>query len=277
MILAPLFGAPIAKFLTDAGAPNVGGTVLAYLAGSTTPALMYGDASGGSSFTSKVLDASGSAALFGGTFAYKIDVQDVNGVSLMGYPIDNVVGSYTVGAVQSMQTLSPTINANGFANTFNATINKAGSGTNPSFATVEIVAPTIGAGASTLTEAASLYIPAAPTGATSNYAVHVAGGLSKLDGGAQVPQVSSSASSVLTIGSNIIVPTGSVHHVGAGLIKTITVPAGVVGPWVLWLVPDVAFTYDATGNLVVPSGGGTAVVNKAMALVWDGTKFTPSY
>lgn len=268
---------PIAQWFTDAGVPNVGGTIYAFEAGSTTPALMYGDALMGSSFTSKVLDASGRAAIFLGLSTYKIDVRDVNGVSLMGYPIDNIAGTIATGAVQANTTLSPGINANGFANSFNATINKAGSGTNPVFATVEIVAPTISAGASTLTEASTLYIPAAPTGATNNYAQHVAAGLSKLDGGVQTPAVSSSPSSVLTFSTNTIAPTGSVHHLGAGLIKTITVPADVVGPWVLWLVPDVAFTYDATGNIVVPSGGGTAVVNKAMALVWDGTKFTPSY
>ena len=88
---------------------------------------------------------------------------------------------------------------------------------------------------------------------------------------------SSSASSVLTVSSNIIAPTGSVHHVGAGLIKTITVPTTCTPTCVIHLIPDAAFTYDATGNLVVPSGGGTAVINRMMILAWDGTKWTPSY
>lgn len=91
------------------------------------------------------------------------------------------------------------------------------------------------------------------------------------------PFAVSSASSVLAVNSNVIAPTGSVHHVGAGLIKTITVPAAVTGPWVVTLIPDAAFTYDATGNIVVPAGGGTAVVNRAMSMTWDGAKFTPDY
>ena len=44
----------------------------------------------------------------------------------------------------------------------------------------------------------------------------------------------------------------------------------------LTLVPDAAFTYDATGNIVVPAGGRTAVV-KMMKFSWDGTKWNPSY
>lgn len=265
---------PVAQWFNDDGTPCVGGTVYAFEAGSSTPAEMYGDAQGNTSFTSKVLDASGRATIFLGPTVYKIDVRDVNGVSLMGYPLDNVPGTIATGAVSASSTLSPAINANGFANDFAATINKAGSGTHPVFATVEIEPPTIGAGAATLTEAATLYVPAAPTGATNNYAVHVAAGLTKCDGGVQTPAVSSSPSSVLSIASNVITPTGSVHHLGAGLVKTITVPADVVGPSTLWLIPDAAFTWDATDNISVL---GTAVVNVALAMVWDGTKWNPSY
>jgi hypothetical protein len=85
---------------------------------------------------------------------------------------------------------------------------------------------------------------------------------------------------VLTVGTNTIAPTNVQHHVGAGLIKTITVPAGgLADGTILQLIPDAAFTYDATGNIVVPAGGGTAVINKVMLLAWDAvaTKWTPSY
>ncbi len=82
----------------------------------------------------------------------------------------------------------------------------------------------------------------------------------------------------LTISSNTLTPTGNLHHVGAGLIKTITPPAGFTGGGLLYLIPDAAFTYDATGNVVIPTGGAaTAVVNKLMVLSWDGTQWTPSY
>ena len=275
--LYDIIGQPVAQWFTNAGAPNAGGTVYFYAAGTSTPIVAYGDAAGGSSFVSQVLDATGRAAIFLGPVFYKIDVQDANGVSLMGYPIDNIAGSVLVGAINANSTLSPAINANGFASEIAATINKAGSGTHPVFATLSVDPPTIGAGAATLTEADTLYVSAAPTGGSTNNAIHVASGQARFDGGVTTPGVSSSASSVLTVSGNVITPTGSVHHVGAGLIKTITVPAFVTGPWVLHLVPDAAFTYDNTGNIVVPAGGGTATVNRAMTLVWDGSKFTPSY
>jgi len=91
------------------------------------------------------------------------------------------------------------------------------------------------------------------------------------------PLYSSSASSVLSITSNVLTPTSTFAHVGAGLIKTITVPSACTPTCAIYLVPDAAYTYDATGNVVVPAGGGTAVVNKLMIFMWDGTKWTPSY
>lgn len=97
------------------------------------------------------------------------------------------------------------------------------------------------------------------------------------DGAVKAAFHNTSTNSVLTVSSNTIAPTGTVHHVGAGLIKTITTPTLVASPTTIFLVPDSAFTYDATGNIVVPSGGGTAVVNKVMSFTWDGTKWNPSY
>jgi hypothetical protein len=95
--------------------------------------------------------------------------------------------------------------------------------------------------------------------------------------GVSSPVYITTASSVLAVTTNTITPTGAVHHVGAGLIKTITVPAQLNGPGSIALIPDAAFTYDATGNIVLPAGGGTAVVNRVMFVVWDGTKWAPSY
>lgn len=82
---------------------------------------------------------------------------------------------------------------------------------------------------------------------------------------------------VLSVSSNVITPTNPIHHLGAGLVKTITVPGFMAGGGTLQIIPDAAFTYDNTGNIVVPSGGGTATVNKLMTLVWDTAKWTPSY
>lgn len=86
-----------------------------------------------------------------------------------------------------------------------------------------------------------------------------------------------STTSVLTISSNTIAPTSVIHHVGAGLIKTITVPVTCTPTCQIQIVPDAAYTYDATGNIVLPAGGGTAVINRLMIFFWDGTKWNPSY
>lgn len=90
------------------------------------------------------------------------------------------------------------------------------------------------------------------------------------------PFLISPASSVLAVTANAIAPTGAVHHVGTGLIKTITVPASVTGPTVLHLVPDAAFTYDATGNIGAVISG-LAVVGRTMDFTWDGSKWWASY
>lgn len=85
----------------------------------------------------------------------------------------------------------------------------------------------------------------------------------------------------LVISGNLVAPTAPVHHVGAGLIKNITppavIPAGTAPKWTA--IPDNAFTYDNTGNIVVPAGGGTAVVGRLMEFIYDpGTsKWYPSY
>ncbi len=86
------------------------------------------------------------------------------------------------------------------------------------------------------------------------------------------------ASTVLTVTANAIAPNGpgAVHHVGAGLIKTITVPVSVTGPTVIHLIPDAAFTYDATGNIGAVISG-LAVIGRTMDFTFDGTKWWASY
>jgi hypothetical protein len=79
----------------------------------------------------------------------------------------------------------------------------------------------------------------------------------------------------LTISSNTIAPTAQIHQVGAGLIKTITLPASIVSGTVA-LVPTAAFTYDATGNVL---GTGTAVVGRTMFATYSAStgKWSMSY
>src|SRR5215831_17767793 len=81
---------------------------------------------------------------------------------------------------------------------------------------------------------------------------------------------------VLASANTLPTPDHLIHHVsGTAVIKTIPVPyAGFGG--VLILIPDAIFTWDTTGNLAL---AGTAVVNKALFLVYDtlGAKWVPSY
>jgi hypothetical protein len=82
---------------------------------------------------------------------------------------------------------------------------------------------------------------------------------------------------VLAIAGNLIAPVYGIHHVGAGLIKNITVPSALqnVGGTIT-LIPDAAFTTDATGNIALAS---TAVVSRVMTMTWDpvAAKWFPSY
>lgn len=89
--------------------------------------------------------------------------------------------------------------------------------------------------------------------------------------------ISQSLGPELTIASNAITPSANVHAVGAGVLKTINfTPASGLSA-VLQILPTAAFTYDATGNISVPSGGGTAVVDRVITFVWSGAKWVPSY
>jgi hypothetical protein len=104
-------------------------------------------------------------------------------------------------------------------------------------------------------------------------------------GGYRKEGLAANIGAALAVSSNAVAPTNKVHHVGAGLIKNITVPAGGLAPGervTFW--PDAAFTYDATGNVLLPTGGGTAVVNRPMDFIFDPNgggagvpKFAPSY
>lgn len=85
---------PLPRFIAfDAlGAPLAFGTVTTYAAGTFTPKATYTDQGGGTpNINPTTLDASGSASIWLNG-AYKIDIKDSFGVSLAGYPVDNVIG-----------------------------------------------------------------------------------------------------------------------------------------------------------------------------------------
>jgi hypothetical protein len=78
------------------------------------------------------------------------------------------------------------------------------------------------------------------------------------------------------VSASSITATGRVFHVtGAAAIATLNGPAGYIAE-TLTLIPDGAFTTNASGNIAIAS---TAVVGKAMIMTYDpGTsKWYPSY
>jgi hypothetical protein len=72
----------------------------------------------------------------------------------------------------------------------------------------------------------------------------------------------------LAVTFNSIAPTAYVHHVGAGLIKNITVPRGstVFLTSCIQLIPDDAFTTDTTGNI---ANSYTAAVGQTVNACYD--------
>ncbi|MGH9545467.1 MAG: hypothetical protein ACRD23_09660 [Terriglobales bacterium] len=84
------------------------------------------------------------------------------------------------------------------------------------------------------------------------------------------------------VGANTIQPTAYVHHVGAGLIKSIDATGGTAGlngnplPFrCVQLIPDAAFTTDKTGNIAVAL---RAVIGQAITFCYDpvANKWYPS-
>jgi hypothetical protein len=92
---------------------------------------------------------------------------------------------YSMVSVDSC-TLSPAANSDAaiifIQPAVGNTIQKTSTGTHPNFATLWVAPFSVGAGASTLTNASSLYVPSAPSGATNNYAISVGSGTTYLNG-----------------------------------------------------------------------------------------------
>lgn len=87
---------PLYQWFGDDGLVLANGHVLTYAAGTTTPLLTYKDAALTIPNSASVaLDAFGKALLYFQPLAYRIDVQNANGVSIDGYPVDDVSGNPT--------------------------------------------------------------------------------------------------------------------------------------------------------------------------------------
>lgn len=94
--------------------------------------------------------------------------------------------------------------------------------------------------------------------------------------GAPTSAVNNLSTGAVLVSATTIAPTAAIHHVsGTAAIVNITVPTGTVAGATVILIPDGIFTWTAAGNIGL---AGTAVVGKALAMVWDGaTKWYPSY
>jgi hypothetical protein len=190
-IEAICFQQPLSPFLNGANATAyASGSVGFYTPSTLTPLNVYSDVALSVALPNPVpLNASGyTSTSTSGTptpvylqqTAYDYYLYDALSATVYG-PI-TVSGSAYPGQVQGIAVVSPLANANGYANRLQSTINKAATGTHALFIGARVDAPTIGAGASSLTEASTLYISGAPSGATTNYALHIAGGTIKSDG-----------------------------------------------------------------------------------------------
>lgn len=93
---------------------------------------------------------------------------------------------------------------------------------------------------------------------------------------APISAVNALSTGAVLVSATTIAPTAAIHHVsGTAAIVNITVPTGTPAGASICLIPDAIFTWTAAGNIGL---AGTAVVGKALIMVWDGaTKWYPSY
>lgn len=85
------------------------------------------------------------------------------------------------------------------------------------------------------------------------------------------------AAPTLSIAANVITPVRPINFLGAGLVKTITVPQALTAyGGSIKIIPTAAFTWDATGNIAV---AGTAVISRTLEFTYNAatSKFYPSY
>jgi hypothetical protein len=163
--MATLLPLPKARFFSIDGTPLVGGKVLTYAAGTTTPLASYTDSTGAVANTNPViLDAAGEANIWLGDALYKIVLQDSAGATQ--WTVDNVgdisAVTSTTGFGQATEIASATqVDLGTVASHF---VSITGTTTITSFGSTATVAAPIYLikfnGALTLTHSANLLLPA---------------------------------------------------------------------------------------------------------------------
>jgi len=143
----------------------------------------------------------------------------------------------------------------------------------PAIATPTITNPTVSTGTFT---SPALVTPA--IGAATGASLVLSGAATAATVAVSDVIGTTAVANTLGIIANVLATPKSINFVGAGLIKTITVPtlfAAAGGS--ITLIPTAAFTWDATGNIAI---AGTAVVGRALTMTYDAfapAKFYPSY
>lgn len=174
---------PILQFVDGNGVPYASGTVTFYAAGTTTLQDIYSDTGLSVALTNPMtLNAAGRSSSNGTNtspvyfqpLAYDYTLKDSAGTVIYGP--EPFSGSTWPGALQGVVSIAPAANANAYANRVTTTIAKASSGTHALFTGTRFDASSITAGASTLTEAATVYIEGPPTAGSTVYALDVAAG-----------------------------------------------------------------------------------------------------
>src|SRR5437660_998088 len=100
-----------------------------------------------------------------------------------------------------------------YALKFYPTFTKAASGTHSYFVGVNIQPPTISGSGASITNAVSLYVGGAPSGATNNYAFWVAGGDSRFDSNVGIGPATANSNYKLDVNGNTNV-TGNINVFG---------------------------------------------------------------
>ena len=157
-------------------------------------------------------------------------------------------------------TLSPTAGQPGIGFDLIPTINIAASGVHADFVGLNLQPPTITAGAGSLTNASTLKITGAPSGATNNYALWVVAGTIRNDG--TLFDLTNSAAQIrLGVSPNqmdVSITSGNMtfNNSGVGERMRLTT-AGVLA------LGTTVVTGASPGNIVLPNGIGILGVNAA--------------
>jgi hypothetical protein len=212
---------------------------------------------------------------------------------------------YSMVSVDSC-TLSPAANSDAaiifIQPAVGNTIQKTSTGTHPNFATLWVAPFAVGAGASTLTNASSLYVPSAPSGATNNYAISVGSGTTYLNGlvdisGASGGQIQFPATQNASAGANVLddyeegtwtpsvggtatytIQLGTYTKIGRIVNFAFYIEINLIGTGSTTIVSGLPFTSNSShywgGSAVYFAGSATNVVSLAPRIDPSGTTMT---